>query len=240
DVQAAINAARSMLPSSLRDPPTYNKVNPASAPIMVLALTSETATQGELYDLASTVLAQKLAQVSGVGEVSVGGSSLPAIRVTLNPHASSNAGIALDEVRLALSNANTMRPNGVVENDQYHWQVSSGRQLARAEQYRSLIVAWRDGAPVRLEHVAKVEDGVEDSFNVGFFNERDAVLLIIRRRPDANISETGDAIQGQIPAFAAMLPANVQLTVAQDRTPSIRASLFEAELTLVVAVILVV
>lgn len=240
DVQAAINAARSMLPSSLRDPPTYNKVNPASAPIMVLALTSETATQGELYDLASTVLAQKLAQVSGVGEVSVGGSSLPAIRVTLNPHALSNAGIALDEVRLALSNANTMRPNGVVENDQYHWQVSSGRQLARAEQYRSLIVAWRDGAPVRLEHVAKVEDGVEDSFNVGFFNDRDAVLLIIRRQPDANIIETVDAIHEQIPAFAAMLPANVQLTVAQDRTPSIRASLFEAELTLIVAVILVV
>src|SRR5690606_1895555 len=160
DVQAAINAARSLLPSSLRSNPTYNKVNPSSAPVMVLALTSKTATQGQLYDLASTVLAQKLSQVSGVGEVEVGGSSLPAIRVSLNPQALYSAGIALDEVRAALSNANTMRPNGVVENDRHHWQISSGGQLTKAEQYKPLIVAWRDGSPVRLQDIAQVEDSV--------------------------------------------------------------------------------
>lgn len=240
DVQAAINAARGSLPSGLRDNPTYNKVNPASAPIMVLALNSDTYTQGQLYDLAATVLAQKLAQVEGVGEVSVGGSSLPAIRVSLNPQALVAAGVALDEVRAALSNANTVRPVGVLENDQYHWQVSTGGQLDRAEQYRPLIVAWRDGAPIRLQDIATVEEGVEESFNVGFYNDRDAVLLIIRRQPDANIIETVDAIRDRLPGFQEMLPAQVNLILAQDRTPSIRASLAEAQLTLFIAVLLVV
>ncbi len=240
DVQAAINAARSLLPSSLRSNPTYHKVNPSSAPVMVLALTSKTATQGQLYDLASTVLAQKLSQVVGVGEVEVGGSSLPAIRVSLNPQALNSAGVALDEVRTALSSANTMRPNGVVENDRYNWQLSSGGQLTRAEQYKPLIVAWRDGSPIRLQDIAKVEDSVEDLFNAGYFNDSPAVLLIIRRQADANIIETVDAIREQLPAFEAMLPAHVALTVAQDRTPSIRASLHEAEITLLIAVVLVV
>src|SRR5690606_36921015 len=239
DVQAAINSARSMLPSSLRSNPTYNKVNPASAPIIVLALTSQTATQGQLYDLASTVLAQKLSQVTGVGEVEVGGSSLPAIRVSLNPMALNSAGVALDDVRAALSNANTMRPNGMVENDLYHWQISSGGQLSRAEQFKPLIVAWRDGAPVRLQDVAQVEDSVENVFNTGFFNDRQAILLVVRRQADANIIETVDAIREQMPVFEAMMPAHVALTVAQDRTPSIRASLHEAEITLLIAVVLV-
>jgi multidrug efflux pump len=229
-----------MLPSSLRNNPTYHKVNPSSAPIMVLALTSATATQGQLYDLASTVLAQKLAQVVGVGEVEVGGSSLPAIRVSLNPFALNNAGVALDEVRAALANANTMRPNGVVENSQYNWQLSSGGQLTRAEQYKPLIVAWRDGSPIRLQDIATVEDSVENAYNVGFFNDREAVLLLVRRQADANIIETVDAIRAQLPAFESMLPAHVSLTIAQDRTPSIRASLHEAELTLLIAVALVV
>ncbi|HEY9280559.1 MAG TPA: efflux RND transporter permease subunit, partial [Eoetvoesiella sp.] len=240
DVQAAINASRSMLPSSLRSNPTYNKVNPASVPIMVLALTSDTVSQGQLYDLASTVIAQKLAQVPGVGEVEVGGSSLPAIRVSLNPQALTNAGVALDEVRAALSNANTMRPNGTVENDAYHWQINSGNQLSKAAQYRPLIVAWRDGSPVRLQDVALVEDSVEDIFNFGFFNNKRAVLLLVRRQPDANIIETVDAIYDRLPAFQSMVPAQVNLTVAQDRTPSIRASLHEAEVTLLIAVLLVV
>ncbi|NYT62717.1 efflux RND transporter permease subunit [Alcaligenaceae bacterium] len=240
DVQAAINAARSMLPSSLRNNPTYRKVNPASSPIMVLALTSRTSTQGRLYDLASTVLGQKVSQVPGVGEVQVGGSSLPAIRVSLNPLALTSAGVSLDEVRAALSSANTMRPNGVVENDQHHWQVSSGGQLNKAAQYRPLIVAWRDGSPVRVQDIATVADSVEDLFNTGFFNDQRAVLLVIRRQADANIIETVDAIRNQLPAFEALLPADVMLTVAQDRTPSIRASLYEAELTLMIAVALVV
>lgn len=240
DVQAAINAARTLLPSALRSNPTYHKVNPASAPIMVLALTSSTVGQGQLYDLASTVLAQKLAQVSGVGEVSIGGSSLPAIRVNLNPQALASAGVALDDVRTALTNANTMRPNGMVENDKLHWVVNSGDQLTKAAQYKPLIVAYRNGAPVRLSDVATVEDSVEDIFNAGFFNDKKAILLIVRRQSDANIIDTVDAIQSEIPSFQAMLPANVVLTVAQDRTPSIRASLLEAELTLVIAVALVV
>src|SRR5690606_20430368 len=240
DVQAAINEARSMLPSGLRNNPTYNKVNPSSAPIMVLALTSDVATQGQLYDLASTVIAQKLAQVAGVGEVTVGGSSLPAVRVSLNPQALVAAGVSLDEVRQALSDANTLRPNGLVENDRHHWQILSSPQMTRAEQYAPLIVAWRDGAPIRLSDVATVEDGVEEIYNVGFFNDKPAVLLIVRRQPDANIIETVDAIRAQLPMFQAMAPAHVQLTVAQDRTPSIRASLHEAELTLIIAVVLVV
>ncbi|MBC2770729.1 efflux RND transporter permease subunit [Pusillimonas minor] len=240
DVQAAINAARGSLPSGLRDNPTYNKVNPASSPIMVLALTSDTYTQGQLYDLASTVLAQKLAQVPGVGEVSVGGSSLPAVKISLNPQALVAAGVALDEVRNALANANVVRPNGVIENDDYHWQIGTGPQMDRAEQYRPLIVAWRDGAPIRLQDVALVEDGVEEIFNVGFYNDRKAVLLIIRRQPDANIIETVDAIHNLMPAFQSMVPAQVNVTVAQDRTPSIRASLAEARLTLFIAIVLVV
>src|SRR5699024_5858349 len=181
DVQAAINAARPMLPSSLRNPPSYHKADPSSAPVMVLAMTSATATQGELYDMASTVVAQKLARVTGVGEVTVGGSSLPAVRVSLNPQALNAAGIALDEVRAALSDANTMHPNGFVENDRYHWQLNSGEPLSRAEQYRPLIVAWRDGAAVRLEDVASVTDSVEDRNNAGFFNRDNAVLLAVRR-----------------------------------------------------------
>lgn len=240
DVQAAINAARGSLPSGLRDNPTYNKVNPASSPIMVLALTSDTYTQGQLYDLASTVLAQKLAQVPGVGEVSVGGSSLPAVKISLNPQALVAAGVALDEVRSALANANVVRPNGVIENDDYHWQIGTGPQMDRAEQYRPLIVAWRDGSPIRLQDVATVEDGVEEIFNVGFYNDSKAVLLIIRRQPDANIIETVDAIHDLMPAFQSMVPAQVNVTVAQDRTPSIRASLAEARLTLIIAIVLVV
>lgn len=240
DVQAAINAASSMLPSSLRDPPSYNKVNPSSAPIMVLALTSTTSTQGELYDLASTVIAQKLSQVTGVGEVTVGGSSLPAVRVSLNPKALNAAGVALDDVRTALSDANTMSPNGIVENDLYHWQLNAGEPLAKAEQYRSLVVAWRDGAAIRLQDVARVTDSVEDRNNVGFLGKEQAVLLTVRRQADANIIETVDTIRDQVPALQSMLPAQVRLTVAQDRTPSIRASLSEAEFTLIVAVVLVV
>ncbi|OWT58997.1 multidrug efflux RND transporter permease subunit [Candidimonas nitroreducens] len=240
DVQAAINAARTLLPSSLRSNPTYHKVNPASAPIMVLALTSPTVEQGKLYDLASTVLAQKLAQVQGVGEVDVGGSSLPAIRIDLDPQALNAAGLALDTVRTALVNANVVRPTGMVENGRYHWQISPGDQMNTSAQYRPLIVGWRNGAPIRLKDVATVSDSVEDIFNAGFFNDRKAILLIVRRQADANIIATVDAIRAELPRFQAMLPAAVTLTVAQDRTPSIRASLHEAELTLVIAVVLVV
>ncbi|RIQ19744.1 multidrug efflux RND transporter permease subunit [Bordetella avium] len=240
DVQAAINAARSLLPTSLRSNPTYHKANPSAAPIMTLAMTSQTLTQGQLYDLASTVIAQKLSQVSGVGEVTVGGSSLPAVRVSLIPGALANRGVSLDQVRQTLANANAQRPKGVLENDEFHWQIMASDQLSRAEQYRPLIVAWVDGAAVRLSDVATVEDSVEDLFQTGFYNNEKAILLIVRRQADANIIETVDAVREQLPQLAALLPADVNLLVAQDRTPSIRASLHEAELTLLIAVGLVV
>src|SRR5690606_20735066 len=240
DVQAAINAARAMLPSGLTGNPTYNKVNPASSPIMVLALTSPVATQGELYDYADTLVAQKLSQVPGVGEVEVGGSSLPAVRITLNPQKLYAAGVALDEVRRAITNANTLRPNGVVENERHNWLVSTGGQMNRAAQFAPLVVAWRDGAPIRLQDVAVVQDSVEERNNIGFYNDRPAVLLIVRRQADANIIKTVDAIRSQVPQLEAMLPADVTLAVAQDRTPSIRASMHEAEITLMIAVALVI
>ncbi|OZI68907.1 multidrug efflux RND transporter permease subunit [Bordetella genomosp. 1] len=240
DVQAAINAARSLLPTSLRSNPTYHKANPSSAPIMTLAMNSETMTQGQLYDLASTIVAQKLAQIKGVGEVTVGGSSLPAVRVSLIPGALANRGVSLDEVRQALSSANANRPKGFLENDEYHWQIMASDQLNKAEDYRPLIVAWRDGAAVRLSDVATVEDSVEDLFQTGFYNDRNAIILIVRRQADANIIETVDEIYAQLPQLGAILPGDVNMVVAQDRTPSIRASLHEAELTLAIAVGLVV
>lgn len=239
DVQAAINAARPMLPAGMTRNPSYHKVNPASAPIMVLALSSATVDKGALYDLASTVIAQKLQQVPGVGEVSLGGSALPAVRVALNPRALAAAGIALDDVRRALSSANSMRPTGMLENDQYQWTLDAGGQLTRAAEYKPLIVAWRNGAPVRLSDVATVEDSVENRFNAGFFNHESAVLMLIRRQPAANIIETVDTIRRELPQLQDMLPTQVKLEVAQDRSRSIRATLHEAEKTLVIAVALV-
>ncbi|WP_368647487.1 efflux RND transporter permease subunit [Castellaniella ginsengisoli] len=240
DVQAAINAARPMLPSGMRDNPTYRKVNSSSSPIMTLALTSDTATRGELYDLASTVLAQKLAQVKGVGQVTLGGSSLPAVRVLIDPRALESMGIPLDRIRQVLQDVNALRPGGLVRRGDTQWQIRSDGQLRKAADYAPLVVEWRDGRPVRLSDVARLEDSVEDTNQVGYFNDRSAVLLIIRRQADANIIETVDAIRALLPEFQALLPEQARLTVAQDRTPSIRASLFEAELTLVLSVVLVV
>ena len=240
DVQGAINAARTMLPSSLRSNPTYTKRNPTSAPIMVLALTSPTLDQGQLYDVGSTILAQRIAQIKGVSDVQVGGSSLPAVRVELNPTALNQYGIALDEVRTALNNANARGPKGVLENSETSWQVATNDQLRKAYEYRRLIVAYRNGSPVVLSDVARVEDSVEDLFNMGFLNNSPAILLVVGRQPAANIIETVDRIREALPQMRALLPGDVALTVAQDRTPSIRASLAEAEHTLIIAVILVI
>ncbi|MBV2181020.1 MAG: efflux RND transporter permease subunit [Castellaniella sp.] len=240
DVQAAINAARPQLPSGMRGNPVYRKVNSSSSPIMTLALTSDTATRGELYDLASTVLAQKLSQVGGVGQVTVGGSSLPAVRVLLNPRALESMGVSLDKVRQKLQDVNSLRPGGLVRLGDNQWQIRSGQQLRKAADYAPLIVDWKDGRPIHLSDVARVEDSVEDTNQVGYFNDRPAVLLIIRRQTDANIIDTVDAVRTLLPSFQSLLPEQVRLTIAQDRTPSIRASLYEAELTLVLSVILVV
>jgi multidrug efflux pump len=240
EVQAAINASRSLLPSALPGMPSYRKINPSQAPIMILALTSQTKTTAEMYDIASTVLAQKVAQVTGVGDVTVGGGSLPAVRVELQPNALTQYGISLDEVRRAIGTANLLRPKGSVEEGQRSWQIKASDQLARADEYKPLIVAQRNGASVRLSDVANVYDGVQDRYNTGFFNDKEAVLLIVSRQPDANIIETVDAITAQMPTLRAFLPAGVALAVASDRSPGIRATLHEAERTLLIAVALVI
>lgn len=239
DVQGAINAARAMMPSGLRSNPSYRKVNPSAAPIMTLALTSDTLSQGQLYDIASTIVQQKLSQISGVGEVVIGGSSLPAVRIELDPDVLSQYGVSLEAVRLAIAAANSTRPKGVLENDTYSWQIKANDQLWKAVDYRPLIVAWRGQSPVRLSDVAKVEDSVEDTFNVGYFNTKQAVLVLVRSQANANIIETVDHIRADLPVLRAMLPADVKVDVAQDRTPSIRASVGEAEKTLIIAVGLV-
>lgn len=240
EVQAAINASRSLLPSALPGMPQYRKINPSQAPIMLLALTSKTATTSELYDLASTVLAQKVAQVTGVGDVTVGGGSLPAVRVELQPQALTQYGISLDVVRQAISGANLLRPKGVVEDDERHWQIQASDQLATAADYQPLVIAYRNGAPVRLRDVARVYDGVEDRYNAGYFNDEPAVLLVVSRQPQANIIDTVDGVLAQLPALRAFLPAGVSLDVASDRSPTIRATLREAQHTLLLAVALVV
>lgn len=240
DVQAAINAARSMLPSALRSNPTYTKRNPSSAPVMVLAMTSKTLDQGQLYDVGSTIMAQRIAQIKGVAEVQVGGSSLPAVRIELNPNLLNQYDIPLDTVRQAVTGANANGPKGVLENDTTHWQVATNGQLRKAAQYQELVVAYRNNAAVRLSDVARVEDSVEDLFQMGFYNNQRAILLVVSRQANANIIETVDRIREALPQMRSMLPGDVELTVAQDRTPSIRASLAEAEHTLIIAVGLVI
>ncbi len=240
EVQAAINASRSLLPTALPGMPQYRKINPSQAPIMILALTSDTKTTAQMYDIASTVLAQKVAQVTGVGDVTVGGGSLPAVRVELQPNALSQYGISLDQVRRTIASANLLRPKGVVEDGQRSWTIKASDQLSRADEYKPLIVSYNNGAPVRLSDVATVYDGVQDRYNTGFFNDKPAVLLIISRQPDANIIETVDAITAQIPTLKAFLPGGVDLAIASDRSPGIRATLHEAERTLLIAVTLVI
>ncbi|MEP6483042.1 MAG: efflux RND transporter permease subunit, partial [Rudaea sp.] len=240
DVQAAINAARAQLPSGMPGNPTYRKVNPADAPIMILSLTSATLSPGQLYDSASTVIAQKISQVQGIGQVTVGGSSLPAVRVELNPTALNRYGIALDTVRTALQNTNANRPKGFVEADDKHWQIYTNDQAREAEQYRNLIVAWRSGAAVRLADVADVEDSVEDVRNLGLANGGPAVLVIISKQPNANIIQTIDRVMALLPQLQASIPADAKLTVAMERTTTIRASLHDVERTLIIAIILVI
>lgn len=240
EVQAAINASRNLLPSGMRSMPTYKKVNPSQAPIMVLSLTSDVLEKGQLYDLASTILSQSLSQVQGVGEVQIGGSSLPAVRIELEPQALNQYGVALDDVRNTIANANVRRPKGSVEDGQRLWQVQANDQLEKAKDYESLIIHYADGAALRLKDVAKVSDGVEDRYNSGFFNNDSAVLLVINRQAGANIIETVNEIKAQLPALQAVLPASVKLNLAMDRSPVIKATLHEAEMTLLIAVALVI
>jgi len=224
----------------MRSMPTYKKVNPSQAPIMVLSLTSDVLEKGQLYDLASTILSQSLSQVQGVGEVQVGGSSLPAVRIELEPQLLNQYGVALDDVRNAIANANQRRPKGSVEDDQRLWQIQANDQLEKARDYEPLIIHYNNGAALRLKDVAKVSDGVEDRYNSGFFNDDAAVLLVINRQAGANIIETVNEIKAQLPALQAVLPASVKLNLAMDRSPVIKATLHEAEMTLLIAVALVI
>ncbi|MGE8391989.1 efflux RND transporter permease subunit [Pseudomonas sp. BIGb0427] len=240
EVQAAINASRNLLPSGMRSMPTYKKYNPSQAPIMVLALTSSVLQKGQLYDLASTILSQSLSQVPGVGEVQIGGSSLPAVRVELEPHLLNQYGVSLDDVRQTIANANQRRPKGFVEDSQRNWQVQANDQLEKAKDYEPLVIRYQDGAVLRLSHVARVSDAVENRYNSGFFNDQDAVLLVINRQTGANIIETVNKIKEQLPALESLMPASVKLDVAMDRSPVIKATLKEAEHTLIIAVVLVV
>ena len=240
DVQAAINAARVDLPATLRSNPTYRKVNPADAPIIILALTSPTMDQGQMYDAASTVLQQKLSQVEGVGQVSVGGSSLPAVRVELNPNALNKYGIGLEDVRNALSGTNANKPKGSLEQGDRQWQIHADDQAQKAAQYRSLIVSYRNGAPVQLSEVAEITDSVEDLRNAGIANGKPSVLVILNRQPNANIIDTVDRIRAIMPQLKASIPGAIDMDVVLDQTMTIRASLHDVERTLAISVGLVI
>jgi multidrug efflux pump len=240
EVQAAINASRVDLPASLRSNPTYRKVNPADAPVVILALTSRTRTPGQIYDAVSNIVSQRVAQVEGVGDVEIGGGSLPAVRIELQPFAMQRYGIGSAEVRAALQAANANRPQGALQGDDRRLQIYTPRPARDAAEFGRLVVAWRNGAAVRLSDIATVSNGVENVRTLGLFNGRPAVIVLITRQPGANVIETVDAVRAIVPELQAALPADIELQVASDSTNSIRASLKEIELTLVVSVVLVV
>ena len=240
DVQAAINAARADLPSHLKQNPSYNKVNPADTPVLILALTSHTLTRGQLYDSAATVLQQALSQVPGIGEVAVSGSANPAVRIELNPHALSQYGISLETVRSALAAANQNMPKGALEHGAQRYQLYTNDQATQASQYRDLIIAYRNGAAVRLADVGKVSDAVENVRTLGLLDNQPAVLVILYRQPGANVIDTVDRVKALLPQLEAALPAAVKITTIADRTKIIRASLKDAGYTLAIAVGLVI
>jgi len=240
DVQAAINAARGQLPANLPSNPSYRKVNPADAPIMIVALTSDSLSPGQIYDAATSVLQQKLSQVTGVGQVSVGGGSLPAVRVDVNPLALAAKGVPFEQVRAAIAATNVNKPKGHVWNDQQSWRVDANDQLRRAADYRPIIVAYSAArAPVQLKDVANVQDSVENVLAAGLFNGKPGVPAIIFRQPGANIIETVDRVRAALPQLQAQLPQSIRVEVASDQTTTIRASIHHVEATLVLSVLLV-
>ena len=239
DVLAAINAARVDLPTSLRTNPTYRKVNPADAPVLIVALSSLTKTPGQLYDIASNVLLQKLSTVDGIGQVTLGGSSLPAVRVELNPNALFKYQIGPEDVRAALSSANANTPKGVIEPGDRRYQVYTNDQATMAAQYRDLVVAYRNGSPVRLSELADVSDSVENIRNMGIANGKPAVLTILYRQPGANIIDAVDRVRALLPQLHAAIPRDVDVDIVSDRTVTIRSSLKDVERTLVISVCLV-
>jgi multidrug efflux pump len=240
DVEAAINAARADLPASLKANPTYRKLNPSDAPILIMALTSDTLSPGQIYDSASTIIQQKLSQLEGIGQVQIGGSSLPSVRIDLNPAALFKYGIGLEDIRAALSGTNANAPKGSVDQSGRSFQIYTNDQATQAAQYAPLVVAYRNNAPVRLSDVANVYDGVEDVRNLGMDNGKPAVLVILFKQPGANIIQTVDLVKAQLPELQASIPAAIHVAVANDRTGAIRKSLGDVERSLIISVLLVI
>lgn len=240
DVQAAINAAASLLPSNMPNRPTYRRDNPADSPILILALTSEHLSRGQLYDVASTILAQKISQIPGIGQVQIGGAALPAVRVELNPNALNKYGIGLEDVRNTITKTNSAQPKGVMENGEQRWQIQSNDQARKADEYRPLIVSYRNGAPVRIADLGEVVDSVEDLRNTGIKNGKPSVLLILRKQPLANVIQTVDQVQALLPQLRANIPSTIDLSVVVDRSLTIRASITEVEHSLLIAIGLVI
>ncbi len=240
DVEAAINAARSYLPSNLPANPTYRKVNPADAPILILALTSEIYDRGPMYDAASTIIQQRLSQIQGVGQVSVGGSSLPAVRVELNPTQLNSYGLGLQDVQSMLSSQNANEPKGQISNGETTVDITTNDQLLKADYYKNLIVGYHKGAAIKLSDVAEVDDSVENIRAAGFMNGKPCVMLIINRQPGANIIDTVDRIEEAIPSLKASVPAGIEFVNVLDRTQTIRASVHDVERTLIISIVLVI
>ena len=244
EVQAAIAASRVDLPATLRSNPTYRKANPSDAPVIILALTSKTRTPGQIYDAVSNLVQQKVAQVKGVGDVELGGGSLPAVRVELLPYQLNHYAVSMEDVRAAIQASNANRPKGAISGDERRLQIYSGASTASggrsAADYRSLVVAWRDGAAIRLDDVAEVVDGVENNNTLGLFNGDPAVIVLITRQPGANVIATVDGVRALLPQLQAQLPGDIKLQVASDSTNSIRSSLHEIEFTLILSIVLVV
>ena len=240
DVQAAINASRTLLPTGLPSNPSYRKVNPADAPIMILSLTSATLTRGQMYDAASTVLAQRLSQVQGVGQVGVSGGALPAVRVELNPDKLAANGIALDSVRAAITATNANRPKGSLEGNGRYWQIGANDQARVAAEYGAVMLTYRNGAAVRLRDVADVVDSVQDVRNYGAANGKPAILLFVQKEPGANIIETVQRVRELLPRLQGSIPQAIDLNVISDRTPTIRASLHAVENAMSIAIGLVI
>jgi multidrug efflux pump subunit AcrB len=240
DVQAAINAARGQLPTNLPSNPFYRKTNPADSPVLILSLTSEVVDRGRMYDMASSILQQKLSQVQGVGRVIVGGGALPAVRVDVNPTVLQSDGLSLEDVRAVLSSANANRPKGDIATDSRDWTLNTTDQLLKATDYQPVIISYRQGAAVRLADVATVTDSIEDLRNDGLVNGKPAVLLIVWRQPGANIIDTVDRVRAIVPQLQAEIPPTIDLAIALDRTTTIRASVHDVQFTLGLSVLLVI
>ncbi len=239
EVQSAISASRAMLPSALTNNPSYRKLNPADSPIMLLAVTSDNYTRPQIYDVATTLLAQKIAQIEGVGDVSVGGGALPAVRVNVNPAQLGAYGVSLEDVRKTIAATNVNTPKGFVEAGAARWQVVANDQALKAEDYLPLVVTYRGNTPVMISDVATVTDSVEDVRNAGIMNGKPAIIIVVTRQPGANIIETVDRIKAQIPALQALMPKGMEMSSAIDRSVTIRSSLREVERSLILSVILV-